>query len=143
MRIISHHNHHYLHVGCLVCGQRCELGTEVHDAYDDDGDHLGSICDACMALTPAERRVTMHAQADALRAEADDLDALAEDVWLLERTDGFIDVKTGVPHDNTGPCDHCISPQEVWAQVARYLNAPPPEITDDAAEDVRDEDIPF
>jgi hypothetical protein len=121
MRIISHHNHHYLHVGCLVCGQRCELGTEAHDAYDDDGAHLGSVCDACMALTQAERRTTMHAFADALRAEADNLDSLAEDPWLLEGTEGFIHVSSGMPDDDAGPCEQCMSPQDVQAAGQQSL----------------------
>jgi hypothetical protein len=126
MRIMSHHNHHYLHVRCLVCGHRCELNTICHDAYDDDGEHVGSVCDACMVLTSAERRVTIHAQADALRAEADDLDAMAEEVWHLARTDSFIDVQTGIPSDDAERCD--------CADVVQ-----PCVISDDTD----DEDIPF
>jgi hypothetical protein len=133
MRIISHHNHHYIHTGCLVCGNRCELGTVAHDAYDDAGEHLGSVCDACMALPPDEIRATMHAHADTIRAHADDLDSLAEDSLLLERTEGFIHVSTGVPHDDGGTCERCISPQDARAALQQDL----------APGDADDEDLPF
>jgi hypothetical protein len=130
MRIVSHHNHHYIHMGCLACGHRHELGTLAHDVYDD-GEHLGTICDACIALSPEELKATMHEQADALRADADILDSLADDLVIRERVEWLV-IDTGEPHADQTPCDRCMTPEELQDVVQQKL-AP----GDD------DEDLPF
>jgi hypothetical protein len=105
MRIVSHHNNSYIHSSCLMCSNQFELGVVAHDAYSN-GEHLGSICEACMALTVEEQRATMHAYASSLRGQAKALDDLAEEPWQMTRTER-IDVTTGEPYGDQTPCDCC------------------------------------
>jgi hypothetical protein len=79
MYIIAHWNGHGIRVGCMLCGEGFDLGEVAYDAVTEDAPHemIGAICDACIVLSVAEMRHRLRDAADALRQEAERLDARA------------------------------------------------------------------
>jgi hypothetical protein len=79
MHIIAHWNGHGIRVGCMICGEGFDLGEVAYDALAEDAPHamLGAVCEACMVLSEAEMRQRLRDTADALRQEAERLDARA------------------------------------------------------------------
>jgi hypothetical protein len=79
MYIIAHWNGHGIRVGCIICGEGFDLGKVAYDAVTEDAPHemLGAVCGACVVLSEAERRQRLRGAAEALRQEAERLDAWA------------------------------------------------------------------
>jgi len=79
MYIIAHWNGHGIRVGCMICGEGFDLGEVAYDALTEDAPHemIGAVCEACMVLSEAELRQRLRDAADALRHEAERLDARA------------------------------------------------------------------
>jgi hypothetical protein len=81
MYIIAHWNGHGMRVGCMICGEGFDLGEVAYDALAEDAPHamIGTVCEACMVLSEAELRQRLRDTADALRQEAERLDARASE----------------------------------------------------------------
>jgi hypothetical protein len=81
MYIIAHWNGHGIRVGCMICGEGFDLGEVAYDAVTEDAPHemIGAVCDACIVLPEAELRQRLRDAAEALRQEAERLDARAEE----------------------------------------------------------------
>jgi hypothetical protein len=81
MYIIAHWNGHGIRVGCMICGEGFDLGEVAYDAVTEDAPHemIGAVCDACVVLPEAELRQRLRDAAEALRQEAERLDARAEE----------------------------------------------------------------
>jgi hypothetical protein len=79
MHIIAHWNGHGIRVGCMICGEGFDLGEVAYDAVTEHAPHemMGTVCEACMVLSEAEMRQRLRYAADALRQEAERLDACA------------------------------------------------------------------
>ena len=79
MYIIAHWNGHGVRVGCMICGEGFDLGEVAYDAVTEDAPHamIGAVCEACIVLSEAEMRQRLRDAADALRQEAERLDARA------------------------------------------------------------------
>jgi hypothetical protein len=79
MYIIAHWNGHGIRVGCMICGEGFELGEVAYDAVTEDAPHemIGAVCQACFGLSEAEMRQRLRDAAEALRQEAERLDARA------------------------------------------------------------------
>jgi hypothetical protein len=79
MYIIAHWNGHGSRVRCTICGEGFELGEVAYDAVTEDAPHemLGAVCQACIVLSEAELRQRLRGAAEALRQEAERLDARA------------------------------------------------------------------
>jgi hypothetical protein len=79
MYIIAHWNGHSIRVRCMICGEGFQLGEVAYDAVTEDVPHemLGAICRACIILSEAEMRQRLQDAAEALRQEAERLDARA------------------------------------------------------------------
>ena len=79
MYIIAHWNGHGTRVGCMICGEGFDLGEVAYDALTEEAPHamIGAVCEACMDLSVAEIRQRLRDTADALRQEAERLDARA------------------------------------------------------------------
>ena len=79
MYIIAHWNGHGIRMGCIICGEGFDLGEVAYDAVTEDAPHamIGAVCEACMVLSEAEMRQRLRDAADALRQEAERLDARA------------------------------------------------------------------
>jgi hypothetical protein len=79
MYIIAHWNGHGIRVRCMVCGAGFRLGEVAYDALAEDAPHdmLGAVCQACIVLSEAELRQRLRDAAEALRREAERLEARA------------------------------------------------------------------
>jgi hypothetical protein len=76
-------NNSFVRTRCVICGAGFKMWHLAYDAYDEDGERLGVLCEVCCTLDVEALRTTLREQAAALRAEADDLEALADDDFRL------------------------------------------------------------
>ena len=85
MYIIAHWNGHGVRVGCMICGEGFDLGEVAYDALAEDMPHemIGAICNACMVLSESAMRQRLRDTAEALRHEAERLDARAAEPMHL------------------------------------------------------------
>ena len=85
MYIIAHWNGHGVRVGCIICGEGFDLGEVAYDALAEDAPHemIGAICHACMVLSESAMRQRLRDAAEALRHEAERLDARAAEPMHL------------------------------------------------------------
>jgi hypothetical protein len=79
MYIIAHWIWHGIRVRCVICGEGFDLGEVAYDALAEDAAHemLGAVCQACIILSEAELHQRLRDAAEALRREAERLDAFA------------------------------------------------------------------